>query len=386
MLKALFLVTNDWYFCSHRLPLARRLRDAGAEVFVMTRLNHNEEDLRGEGFRVLSWHIASGSLNPFREMFALWEVIRVYRKVQPNLVHHIALKPVVYGGLAARFCGGISSVNVIAGLGHVFASQSRRMRVLRRVLLALFRYVLQGKNTVTIFQNEENRDYLIKIRAVRKEHSLVIRGSGVNVQEFSPHPEPGGVPVVVLVSRMLWDKGVGDFVMAAEILRSQSISARFVLVGDPDPGNPACIRVAQLRAWAGSGAVEWWGYQKDMPAAFAQSSIVCLPSYYGEGVPKVLIEAAACGRAIVTSDIPGCREVVRDGVNGLLVPMRDPEALARALKILLEDPARRASMGTRGREIAVREFSEELVINQTMATYRDLLGSQWTNTLQEQIF
>jgi glycosyltransferase involved in cell wall biosynthesis len=368
------VVNNDWAFWSHRVSLARAMRARGAEVVVLTHVNYLEQAIKQEGFQLIPWHISSGSLNPFHEFLAFLQVLRVYRHERPDLVHHVTIKSVIYGGLAARLCGNIPSVNAITGLGHVFISQSWGMRLLRRLLLVLFRWVLRRRGSTTVFQNADNCNDLVKAGVVPQERVVLIRGSGVDVKAFSPRPEPKGVPVVILATRMLWEKGVGDFVDAAGKLREQGVSARFVLVGDPDPGNPACIPRSQLLSWAASGVVEWWGHRNDMPAVFAQSNVVCFPSYYGEGVPKVLIEAAACGRAIVTTDVPGCREVVRNGDNGLLVPAKDANALAGALKALILDPGLRAMMGVRGREIAVREFSEERVIRETLAVYRELLG------------
>ena len=353
------------------------MRDKGAEVLVMTRVDDLGGALKREGFTVIPWHIKRGSLNPFREIYALVQVFAAYRRTRPDLVHHIALKPIVYGGFAALLCRDVPSVNTVAGLGHVFTSESRRMHVLRRVLLNLFRRVLKRKSAITAFQNIENRDFLVEAGVVSEEQAVVIRGSGVNVREFVPRPEPKGIPVVVMASRMLWEKGVGEFVAAAKIMRGQGVSARFVIVGESDAANPASIPEAQLLVWEKSGTVEWWRLRNDMPEVFAQSNLFCYPSYYGEGVPRVLIEAAACGRAIVTADVPGCRDVVHDGYNGLLVPARNAEALAHALDTLLKDPVLRAHMGARGREIAVQDFSEELVIEKTLAVYRELLGPRW---------
>jgi len=381
-MKILFLVTEDWYFWSHRLPVARAVRDMGAEVLVMTRLNHLEEALKREGFCVIPWRISRGSLNPFREIFVLLQVFRAYRRTRPDLVHHVALKPVVYGGLTSRLCEGIASVNAIACLGHVFTSRSHSMRLFRRLLLMLFWMALRGKSSRTIFQNRDDRDTLVEAGVVLPAHTVIIRGSGVNHREFLPRPEPKGVPVVVMACRMLWNKGVAEFVHAARRLREEGISARFVLVGDTDPGNRAAIPAAQLHAWSESGIVEWWGHRINMASLFTQVNLVCLPSYYGEGVPKVLLEAGACARAIVATDAPGCREVVRHGENGLLVPVRDREALTRALATLLRNSALRARMGARGREIVIQEFSEEKVVQETLSVYQELLGSRCPNTPQ----
>ncbi len=345
----------------------------------MTRLGQLRATMEAEGFRVIPWRISRRSLNPLRELNAFFQVVRAYKHERPDLVHHVALKPIVYGGFAARLCRGIPSVNAVAGLGHIFTSSISSIRLLRFVLSRMLRVILKANNAKTVFQNDDNRKLLLQEGIVSAAQSVVIRGAGVNTEQFSPRPEPTGVPVVVLASRMLWDKGVGEFVSAAMKLREQGFVARFVLVGDSDPENPSSIPRKQLRLWQESGLVELWGHRSDMATVFSQSNLVCLPSYL-EGLPKVLIEAAACGLAIVASDVPGCREVVRHENNGLLVPARDPDALAEAIAILIKNPPLRAKLGTRGREIVVREFSEETILAQTLRVYGELLGSRWSGT------
>lgn len=362
------------------MQLARAARRAGAEVLVMTHLTEFRHTLERQGFKVIPWRISRRSLNPLRELYAFFQVMRAYRHERPDLLHHVALKPIAYGGLAARFCGGAPSVNAIAGMGHVFTSSKWRMHLLGRGLMTLLRISLGGKNARTVLQNYEDQSLLTKEGVVPLSKTAVIRGTGVNVKHFVREPEPTGTPVVLLASRMLWQKGIGDFVKAARLLSAQNVSARFVLVGKPDPENPGSIPEAQLVAWTRSGLVEWWGYQDDMAKVLAQANVVCLPSSYGEGVPRVLIEAASCGRAIVATDAPGCREIVRTGQNGFLVPPQDPEALAQAINTLVQDPILRSSMGACAREIAVREFSEETVFAQTITLYRELLGSRWALT------
>ena len=374
-MKILFLHTADWYFRLHRLGLARAMRRRGMQVFIMTQVDRDGDFLKEEGYHVIPWQISRRSLNPFRELLTFLQVCRVYRRVKPDMVHHFTLKAVVYGGLAARLCARIPSVNSIAGLGHVFTARNFSMRILKTLVLSLLRLALRDRKAQTIFENNEDRKLLMTARVVRPERSVVIGGVGVNPTEFSPLAEPDGVPLVLLASRMLWEKGVGEFVKAAETLKKAGLRARFVLAGVPDPGNPASIPEAQLRAWADEGFVEWWGQQGDMPQVLAQSNVVCLPSAYGEGLPRILIEAAACGRAIVTTDVPGCRDIVRHEENGLLVPVRDAKALAEALARLLNDPGLRARMGGRGREIFLSGFTEEQVLEQTLSVYRAALGS-----------
>jgi glycosyltransferase involved in cell wall biosynthesis len=376
-LRVLFLASDDWYFWTHRRPLAWAVRERGAEVLVMTISGDKSVALEREGFPIIPWRVARGNLNPWGEVSAFLQVVRAYRRVRPDLVHHVGLKPVVYGGLAARHWGPIPSINAISGLGHLFTSTSLKMRLLRRLVLRLLRNALRVESARTIFENPDNLNLLVNAGVISAKSATVVRSVGVNLREFSPRPELEGPSMVVLPSRMLWEKGIGDFVKAAQRLRARGVLGRFVLVGSPDAANPTSIPETQLSAWSASGFVEWWGQRSDMPSVFAQSQVVCFPSYYGEGVPRVLIEAAASGRAIVTTDSTGCREVVRHGENGLLVPPRDPRALAEAIATLLKDPALRARMGARGREIAVQEFSEERVVQETMSVYRDLLGARW---------
>jgi glycosyltransferase involved in cell wall biosynthesis len=356
------------------------VRDLGGEVYVMTRVNRLGEELQNKGFYLIPWHVSRGSLNPFRELLAFLQVLRAYRVIKPALVHHVALKPVILGGLSALVYRNVAIVNAITGFGHVFTARSYRMARLRGLLLAVLRRVLRRERSITIVQNQEDLEFLIQTGIIAPENAVVIKGAGVDCRKFKPSVPPDSVPLVLLASRMLWEKGVGDFVAAARMLRGQGVNARFVLVGAPDHANPASISETQLRLWADSGVVEWWGHQDDMPGVLVQASVICLPSY-AEGLPRVLVEAAACGRPVVTTDVPGCRDVVRDGQNGFLVPPRDAQALARALGKLLMDASLRASMGERSRDIAVREFSEELVIGQTLAAYDRLLGFGWRKSI-----
>ena len=373
--RLLYLVTEDWYFCSHRLPLAAAARAAGFDVSVATRLRAHKKEIRAAGFEPIRIGLSRRSVNPFRELRSVAELVRIYRAVKPDIVHHVALKPVVYGSLAARLAGVPSVVNALAGLGYAFSSQDRWARLARPVVETAFRALLDRPASRLIVQNPDDLELLVRERVVGAERTVLIRGSGVDTARFAPALEADGVPLVVLPARMLRDKGIFEFVAAAEQLRAAGVAARFALVGDPDPDNPASIPAATLQRWSDGGAVEWWGWRDDMVEVFHQSHIVCLPSYR-EGLPKALIDAAACGRAIVTCDVPGCREVVREGENGLLVPPRDSAALAAALGRLLGDAKLRQAMGIRGRARAVAEFSIERVIEQTLGLYRELLAER----------
>jgi glycosyltransferase involved in cell wall biosynthesis len=370
--RLLFLVTEDWYFCSHRLPLAAAAREAGFDVSVATRVREHGDEIRRAGLEAIPIGLARRSMNPYRELRSLAEIVRIYRSTKPDIVHHVALKPIVYGSIAARLAGVPAVVNALAGLGYVFSSHDRKARLLRPAVVAMFRTLLDRPQSRLIVQNPDDLAFLVTAGVVDARRAALIRGSGVDTRRILPVPEPGGVPLVVLPARMLRDKGVYEFVAAGERLRAEGVAARFALVGDPDPHNPASIPEDTLRRWSDGGAVEWWGWRDDMAAVFGQCHVVCLPSYR-EGLPKALIDGAASGRAIVTSDVPGCREVVREGENGLLVPPRDGTALAAALRRLLEDAGLRRAMGERGRARAVAEFSLDRVIQETLGLYRGLL-------------
>jgi glycosyltransferase involved in cell wall biosynthesis len=376
-MKIFFLVTEDWYFYSHRLGLARRIRQAGAEVFVMTRVNDLGDKLRDEGFTVIPWQATRGSLNPLRELFAFVQVCRALRQVRPDLVHHVALKPIVYGGLAGQLFGKLPAINALAGLGEVFWGRSFKLSLIRKLLVPLLRVAINPTKTLTLAQNSQNLAVFVGERIVSEEHIRLIRGVGVDTEYFSPRPEPTGVPTVLLASRMLWSKGIGEFVEAARLIRERGVDARFILVGKTDSQNPAGIPKEQLESWSNSGVVEWLGYKESMTEVLNDSNVVCLPSY-GEGIPKILLEAAACARAIVTTNVPGCCDVVRAQENGLLVPSRDAAALAEAIVALLRDPELRTKMGTRGREIVLNEFTERRIVQQTFEVYRELLGEVWS--------
>lgn len=369
--RLLFLVTEDWYFCSHRLPLACAARDAGFDVAVATRVTAHGERIRAAGLRLIPLTLRRSGRNPWRELMSIAEITRLYRAEKPDIVHHVALKPVLYGSLAARIAAIPSVVNALAGMGYVFTSGKPSARLLRPLVTLAFRLLL--KRGCIILQNPDDRAVLLKAGVAFPEQITLIRGSGVDTAHFTPVPEPdAAVPLVVLPARMLWDKGVGEFVAAAHMLRDEGLAARFMLAGDRDPDNPAAIPAAQLETWRAAGIVEWHGRQEDMARLLAQSHIVCLPSYR-EGLPKALLEAAASGRAIVATDVPGCREAVRHGVNGLLVPARDAAALADALRRLITDPALRREFGQRGREMAEKKFSVEKITAETLALYRKLL-------------
>jgi glycosyltransferase involved in cell wall biosynthesis len=368
--RLLYLITEDWYFWSHRLDLARAAREAGYDVIVATRVTDHGERIRGEGFQLEPLEMVRRSRNPFREVIAVAELVRLYRRVKPDVVHHVAMKPILYGSLAAWLTRVPSVINAFAGLGYAFMDE--RSGLLRWCVKAAFRTVLRVSHSVALVQNQDDQDRLVGEGVVPASRTRIIAGSGIDAAVYSLQPQPSGIPVVVLPARMLWDKGVGEFVEAARQLKRKGVQARFILVGRRDEHNPAAIPESRLKEWVQEGVVEWWGHREDMPAVYAAVMLVVLPSYR-EGLPKVLLEAAACGKAIVATDVPGCREIVRDRFNGLLVSPRDSTALAAAIEELLSDQALREVMGRRSRTRALVEWSSPRITEQVLGLYRDMV-------------
>lgn len=367
----LFFCAEDWFVCSHWQPHIRAALAAGYEVHVATRVQSHARQIEALGARVVPLSLSRRGLNPVAELRLLVELIRLYRRLRPVLAHHVAMKPVVYGSLAAWFSGTRAVVNYMSGLGWLFTAESLKARLLRPVVRAVLgRLLALGQ---VIVENPDDRAQVLAL-GLEAWRVHLVPGAGVDLAEFSPVPESPAPLRAVLPARMLWTKGVGEFVEAARRLRAEGVGARFILVGGPDPENPASVPEAQLDAWAREAAVECWGRRDDMARVLAEAHVVCLPSYR-EGLPKALLEAAAAGRPIVTTDTPGCRDVVRQGDNGLLVPAKDAAALAAALRALLADPALRARMGRRGREIAEAEYSVARIAAATLAVYAAALPS-----------
>lgn len=373
--RLLYVIDEDRDFCSHRLDLARAARDGGFEVLVATHVQRHAKHIRDEGFKLLPIRLRRGVQAPVQDMAALIELVRMYRREKPDIIHHVALKQVLFGSIVARIARVPAIVNAITGLGSMFSSGSSRRARLRSAITPLLRWALARPRSTVILQNRDDCEDLVQRRIVKRSQVVIIRGAGVNVSQFRPSPEPDGVPVMILASRMLFDKGVEEFVQAARVLKGKHVPARCVLVGMVDKENPSAITEGQLRLWEEEGAVEWWGHRDDMANVFASSHAVVLPSY-GEGLPKVLLEAASCARPLIATHVRGCVEIVKDGENGLLVPLKDSHALAHAMMTLIQNKALRVRMGARGREIVVKEFTAEQIARETITVYQRLLGQE----------
>jgi glycosyltransferase involved in cell wall biosynthesis len=371
--RLLFLITEDWTFWEIRRDLARLAREAGYEVTIATRVTAHAERIRQEGFELIPIMMLREGRNPFRELMTLLELVGIYRRVRPQIVQHVAMKPVLYGSLAAWVTRIPAVINVFGGLGYAFTDRPQETSVLRSILQRGLRWAIALSRSVVVVQNPDDRDVLIREHIVGSSRIRLIAGSGVDIHRFVPIEPPVGDPIVMLVGRMLWDKGVGEFVEAVAHLKKQKVCARFVLVGRCDQGNPTAIPEAQLQQWMREYGIEWWGHREDLPTVIVQATLVVLPSYR-EGLPKVLLEAAACGKAVIATDVPGCRSVVQHQQTGLLVPVRDAAALAEAIAELLRNAEQRTVLGEHARQFVVREHSSKKISAEFLSLYRELLG------------
>ena len=371
--RLLFLVSEDWYFVSHRLHLAINAIKSGYKVALLSRISRHHDLLVESGIEVIDWPLNRSSRNIWTELRAIKKVFSTIREFKPDLVHAVAAKPMLYTALACRFTGVKSRVFALGGLGFVFSSQERFARLVRPLLVKGFKLALSGVHTRLILQNPDDRNVLLSVDAIDADRIRMIRGAGVDASLFVPKEESLRQRLVVLPARMLWNKGVGEFVECATALREKDDQVRFALVGVPDSHNPESVPEEQLKHWNREGTVEWWGRRDDMPEVYQQASIVCLPTSYGEGLPKSLIEAASCECPIVTYDVSGCREIVVHGVNGVLVPFQDQEALLASIERLLDDADLRTRMGQTGRKMVLNEFTQEKIAEETLQVWEDVL-------------
>ncbi len=381
-MRILYVVNNAAFFCSHRLPVALAARQAGHEVALLTGQPGSAtmegpalERLRQLGVTHRVTAFRSGGVAPWSEGLGLLQAVAFMRSWKPDLVHCASPKGVLYGGLAARLTRCAALVLAVSGMGSLFTRQRRGIGALaRRAYLLMARLAYGHRNARVIVQNRDDQRLIVENELAGDDHVTLIPGSGVALQQYVVTPWAERQNLVVLPGRLLRDKGVLEFVAAARHLRRAGCDWRFALVGTADYDNPTAVPPAQVQAWVDEGCIEWWGHRDDMVAVYGQARIVCLPSYR-EGMPKVLLEAAAAGCAVVTTDAVGCREAVLPAVTGDLVPVGDAPALTAALRALIDDPARQAAYGARGRELARERFSLEAVIDRTLDCYAQLAGA-----------
>jgi glycosyltransferase involved in cell wall biosynthesis len=373
--RLLYFVTEDWYFWSHRLNIASAALEAGYDVVVVTRVNQHAAALRERGFRVVDIQLQRGRMFSLKELRTLAQVIAAYRREKPDLVHHVGLKPVLYGGLAALLTGVGGRVNALAGLGYIFIASRPHIRIVRALIRHALKWILRSPGSWLILQNRDDLALFQGNGIASADRTVMIRGSGVDTDKFRPGASPPAPLVAAQVSRMLADKGIRELVEAARLLHRRGVDIRVRLVGQTDPDNPSSIREVELRRWVDEGVVEWTGFQNDI-AALWQSAHIAILASRREGLPKSLLEAAASGRPMVGTDVPGNREIVIHEETGLLVPCDDPVAMADAVERLCRDAELRERLGRNARDFVVRNFSDGHVVAATMSLY----GRVWTTT------
>lgn len=368
----MFVVNVDWFFMSHRLPIAIEAMRQGYEVHVAAGVTDRLDALIEMGLLVHPLSIERSNTGLLNVLKTFWQLVCLFRRERPDVVHLVTIKPVLLGGIAARLTGVKSVVAAVSGLGFVFLDAGIIADLRKVFVTLLYRVALGQRNLKVIFQNPEDRDCLMQLTGLISTKTEMIRGSGVDLSKYKCDPLPDGIPVIMMAARLLRDKGVYEFVEAARILRKRGCLARFCLVGMVDPDNRSSVSGAELSGWSASGVIEHWGYRSDMHTILSSAYLVVLPSYR-EGLPKILIEAAACGRAVITTDVPGCRDAIEPGVTGILVPPRDSDCLADAMLSLIEDRQRCQIMGEAGRALAISSFDINYVVTQHLQIYQQLL-------------
>ncbi|MBX7142936.1 MAG: glycosyltransferase family 4 protein [Oligoflexia bacterium] len=370
----IILVTKDWYFLSHRLPLARSLRQAGFRVAVAAHDTGRAKEILAHGFEFYNVDFDRKSINPLKELLTLRQIYGLYQVLKPQVVHHIAIKGALYGGLAARMASVPYVFNTIAGLGYLFSPNSLLPGVLRLLVSPLFKISGARPNSSYIFFNQVDRETFVRCGFTSSDKSCVVPGSGVDLSVFRYRNEPSTKLTFVCACRLLEDKGIRELIEAARKLRAAGLDFRLIVAGTPDSSNRRSIAASEINAWKREGIAEFPGFVDDIASLLAQSHVAVLPSYYPEGIPLFLIEAAACGRASITCQTQGCSDVVIDGETGLVVPARDAEALAQAMRLLIEDPNLRRQMGLKARQNCEANHSIESVGAATLSFYRARIG------------
>lgn len=370
--RVLFIITEDWALISHRLHLVDAAIAVGYEVGLATRINNHYHILKRHGVKIYEWNLRRRSLNPIREIITLVRLYQILWLFKPDIIHAVAQKPVIYAGLVKRFYRKIAFIGTLGGVGYIFTNNSLKASLLKPVVTTFLKLALMQKKTRLILQNKDNIDIVKNIGIVDQRNVRLIRGAGVETDKFLPSKVPDGIPIVILPGRLLWDKGVGEFIRVAKRIRERDIKARFVLVGSIDLDNPESVPQGKIDKWVKLGIIEQWGRCDDMETVYQQTSIVCLPSY-NEGLPKVLLEAASCSRPAVAFDVPGCREVIQNNVNGFLVEFGNEYELERVLIKLIKNKKLCNIMGKKGRKIAETKFSSLIINRQTFNTWNEII-------------
>ena len=371
--KILFIINNLNFFLSHRLPVALAAKQNGFEIHIAAPHNNSEDKILKQGFYFHPVRIYRSSINPFKEILSFYDLYKLQKKLKPDVVHLVTIKPVIYGGITARFAKIKNIVAAVPGLGSAFREDGFKGWILHKIIGWLYKAALGNKNAIVIFQNEDDKKVITKLCKLSEDQIKLIPGSGVNLNEYQFLPEPDGVPVLIMASRLLKDKGVPEFINAAKILKERGVAADVLLAGEIDPENPTSVTAEELNEWKKEEAVKILGFRSDIADLFSKSNIVIFPSSYREGLPKVLVEAAACGRAVVTTNAPGCRDAIIPNKTGILVPVKSAVAIADAAEYLINNSEIRKAFGKAGREFAEQVFDIENIVEEHLKIYRKLL-------------
>lgn len=372
MHKNLVIVVNDpAFFLSHRAPIALKAKAEGYNVTVATSSGPETSAIQELGLKHIELPLARKGTNPFAELGTLWAIFRLFKKTKPHIVHLVTIKPVLYGGIAAKWAGVPAVLAAVSGMGSVFIARTFKAKLLQGLLIAMYRYAFSHRNMKVIFQNPTDQSLFVSRRLISHKKTVLIRGSGVDLACYPYLEEPLSAPIrISMACRLLKDKGVYEYVEAARILKKEDTV--FQLIGKLDDDNPSAVSEAEIKKWKAEGIVNLLGFRSDIAQLFSDSHLVVLPSYR-EGLPKALIEAAACGRAVVTTDVPGCRDAIESGVTGLLVEVRNAKDLAEKINWMITHPDERRKMGFAGRKLAEKEFDIQSVVAQHLMIYRDLI-------------
>jgi glycosyltransferase involved in cell wall biosynthesis len=377
--KIALFANTDWYLYNFRINLARRLRDSGCEVLLICPRGPYCDRLRAAGFRHIPFDFSTRSTNPLRELMVILRLVSLLHRERPDLLHNFTIKCVLYGSIASRFVGQIPVVNAVTGLGHIFLDQGWKARLLRPLIKTLYQLVIfRVRGGRVIFQNDEDLEGFASLGCVDRQTARLVRGSGVDCQMFRPAGDRSPAPMprrirVLFASRLLREKGVFELIRAARLLKHHGTPVSIDLAGECWPDNPSSLTPADIEAVKCEGVVGFLGHIEEMPALLAGYDIVVLPSYR-EGTPKVLLEAAAMGKPLIATDVPGCRGVVQNGINGLLVPPKDATALAQAIEVLVCDHELRVAYGRAGRQLMLDRFEESIVLDSTLEIYGELIS------------
>ncbi|MCF7641624.1 glycosyltransferase family 4 protein [Acinetobacter johnsonii] len=377
-MKIVYIVNVDWFFISHRLPIALEALKQGHEIHIFAKDTGKMEHLKSLGINTCPINLERGSVNPFQSLKLLLDLKKKITSIQPDVVHLVTIKPVLIGGLAAILAKVSSIVYAISGLGFIFTNIMLKAKILRLGIIPLYRLALSAKNKTVIFQNLDDLRVLRQYVSIPESQTVLIPGSGVDLQQFDVQPLPLRNKIVLMACRLLADKGVYEFHKSALLLKEKHPDVRFVLVGGIDPDNPASLTEQELNEWVQKGDLEWWGHQSNMPEILSQATVIVLPSYR-EGMPKVLLEAQALGRPIVTTDVPGCREAIENGKTGFLVKVKSAQSLADAIEKLINNDELCLEFSQNARVLAEQKFDIKQVVKTHMNIYKNLVQSQHAN-------